>query len=171
MKFINQLQNLFRKKCVWLSLVLIIVLFGDSMLGHSYHKFLCSATAGTYTHHQIKMGPSGWGGDGYPKFYDMKYGLDISYFKKGRFLFEVSSSSRPLNVTTVSQKMIDTETGDILFDRIGHTFTGGWLVNHAQPFQVTSKNCDLEIKDYFGTDPVKGYSNTYGDRARLVFIK
>lgn len=154
---------------VWIVLALIMMLFGDSLVGHAYHKLLCTTRAGTYTFKQIELGSEYWTENGLPNFYSSRDGIigDNVNARVGRHRDWGDSG---LGVTYRAVIYKSTDADEVLLKDVTYFFRGGWFVNNMQPFHVTASTCKRSGKSYTSTDPKIGKDDLGVNPIKKIFI-
>lgn len=127
-----------------LALLFYLPVGWDVILGRSYFYYLCNKDAGIHIYQTIELGPEHWGDDGYPNFYTYKGDFDKSFFNK-KYEFYATRTDRTFttffNIKRSLMQVIESETGEVLGERVRYLYWGGWVWNMGQPFSAQSSTC------------------------------
>lgn len=146
---IYKLMKRYQGKHKWRHFLLLAFLFylpvgWDVILGRAYFNYLCHKDGGIHIYQTVELGPEYWNEDGSPKFYTEKGDFDESFFD-GRYEYITTKTDRNfriiLSVSRDLTQMIDTNTGNILGERVSYLYGNGWVMETWQPFSTSGQRC------------------------------
>ena len=111
-------------------LVSILIPFGDAIVGYLYFQSLCRSEAGMKINKVVSVDP---------KYFDRR-GYPLSEYNKGKETvaehYEVAVSgfgpeTNALHIGKMVTTIRDTESGDVLGERVNFFYFGGWVAQFA----------------------------------------
>ena len=126
-----------------LTAFLLYLPFGwDVILGRAVFYTLCATQGGVHVYQTVELGPEYWNEDGSPKFILENGELNEKIFK-GKYHLKRKTEKHTEYISYYDTQLINTETNNIIADRVMIDYLGGWFVRYTG-FFVTGSRCPTE---------------------------
>lgn len=128
--------------------ILILIPIGDSIVGHIYFNYLCSAEAGVKVYQVAELPAEYWDGEGRPKFFN-KYGnleRDFWVSKLDEPAGDVKRYSTFFAVDKDTSLVKEKSSQKVLAEIITFRYWGGWLARNFDLIHNTANSCGF-IRD------------------------
>ena len=151
---IYKLMKSYKGQHKWPRFFLLAFLFylpvgWDVILGRTYFYYLCNKDAGIHIYETVELGPKHWNEDGTPKFYTIKThngktylnNFDEAYFDNQYELLLSPPDITYFNFIKAQVKVVESDSKKVLGERVRYIYSGGWVWNTGQPFNVRNTVC------------------------------